>query len=374
MTATTGVVNQTGTASLSASGDMTATRSTAVSSAFTSGLWSAATGAASGEVDISITTPPTSDLPITGYLYSTDAGTTTDTLPGGIATGLRTITTLSAGGAITSGQVFTDQIAIYAVSSAGTSLISDLKTVTAGAGGAYDPADVAEGYFEIGRAGQEQWQEVSGQTTVAGSGDPVGEIENIGTGSVNFFALATGSRGTLNTTDDVVEITQGSDTLRLQPGSVPSGITLAIYGDIASTTPNDSFRIFSVKGSGQVHDYNSPGAFTVEWNWTDNESYVNFSNGSSVDAFDFTAGWNTDPIIMTWEFADGGAFEIYQNNVLVGSGTHSGAMPGTETDLDIAIAYLFGGAVGMDIKAFAYFDEVLSSGDRADLNTYLAAL
>ena len=38
----------------------------------------------------------------------------------------------SAGGAISSGQVFTSQLAVYAVSDAGTSLISDLKTATAG--------------------------------------------------------------------------------------------------------------------------------------------------------------------------------------------------------------------------------------------------
>lgn len=368
--AMSGELNNTGSLVLNATGTFSITNN--APDAMVDVDWDVTTGTSAGELDFVVNTAPDSEGPIIRYEYTTNSGTDWATLTTGTSA---TVSTLSQGGSISDAQAFTTSVGVRAVSAFGNGGNSNFDTVTAGtAGGAYDPADVAEGYFEIGRAGQEHWQETSGQTTTAGSGDPVGEIENIGTGSVNFFALNSTSRGTLNTTDDVVEITQGTDAVRLQPGSVPSDMTLAIYGDIASTTPNDSFRIFSVKGSSQAHDYNAPGAFTVEWNYTDNESYLNYSNGGVVDTWDFTSGWNTEPIIMTWEFADGGDFEIYQNNVLVGSGTHSGAMPGTETDLDIGIAYTSGGAVGMDVKAFAYFDEILSASDRGDLNTYLAAL
>lgn len=368
--------------SLAASQTITTTEASAVDlvpSALTSGQWTVATGTGDAELDFSIVTAPDSDATITSYLYTTDGGTTTATLPGGTATGTtRTVSTLSAGGSISSGQVFTSQLAVYAVSAVGTSSISDTKSATAGSA-SYDPADEAEFYFEVGRSGQEFWEELSGQTTASGNTDPVGEIENIGTGSFNAFAPATGARPTLNTTDDVIEVTDGTDAFNFNPGSVPSGITLAIVGEMEAdgSDPADSYRIFSVKGSTDIFDYNNAGAFTFEWGFS-TDDYVCVSDSSTVDTVSFSGAWQTDPIIVTWEFGASGNFYCYQDNTEVGSGTHTSAMSG-ESDLAVGIAditgtSIFGGASRMDIKAFAYFDEVLSSSDRASLNTYLSGL
>jgi hypothetical protein len=111
--------------------------------AMVSGNWTVVAGTNAGEIDIAINTLPfDGNTDLTALQYSTDAGTTYATLLDGINTGTRTITTLSAGGAITSGQVFTSQIMVRAVNAEGNALNSDAKSVTASSGAvAWVPSD-----------------------------------------------------------------------------------------------------------------------------------------------------------------------------------------------------------------------------------------
>ena len=107
------------------------------------GDWTVSTGSNDTEIDITINTLPfDGNTDLTALQYSTDGGTTYTTLLNGINTGTRTITTLSAGGSITSGQVFTSQIMVRAVNAIGNGPDSDAKTVTAGSGAAaWAPSD-----------------------------------------------------------------------------------------------------------------------------------------------------------------------------------------------------------------------------------------
>ena len=345
--------------------------------AMTSGQWTVTTGDVSGELDFSIVTAPSSDATITGYRYTTDGGTTTAVLPGGTATGTtRAVTTLSAGGAISSGQVFTSQVAVYADSAVGLSLISDLKTVTAGAGASYDPAANADFYFEVGRSGQEFWEELTGQTTATTNGNVVGEIENIGTGSANAFAHGSGTRGTLNTTSGLLELTNATDSYQYNPGSVPSGCTIAWVGALDETADGFPDRLFSIAIPGDA-DVDGNGVGNVEHTFTAGQ--FQFVSGYSTvgTAFTPSSGFGENPLIMTHDFGASGTMAIYSDNTLLESATRTSAISGTVTDLDIGILSAntaSGGYAPVELKAFAYFDTVLSASDREDLNTYLAAL
>lgn len=371
VSASSGVLAQTGTAALSGTGTIATT--TPAPSAMVDADWDVVTGSGSGELDFTINTAPTSNAPIIRYEYTTNAGTNWATLTTGTTA---TVSTLSQGGAISDGQVFTSQVGVRAVSAGGAGGNSNFDTVTAGSAASYDPATVADFYFEVGRSGQEMWEELTGQTTATTDGNVAGEIENIGTGTNNAFAHASGTRGTLNTTTGFIELTDGTDSYNYNPGSVPSGCTIAWVGDLDESSDAFPDRIVSVAEAGQP-DVDNNGTFSIEHTFTAGQYHVVENYTELGTAFSPSSGWGLLPFIVTWEFGANGAFEIYSNNSLLDSGTHTNAISGAVTDLDIGILSANAGSGGyapVDLKAFAYFDSVLSSADRGDLNTYLAAL
>lgn len=125
-----GPIEQTGNGSANGSGSSSHT--TELPDTMLSGEWTVSTGSAVSELDFVIVTAPDSNAPITQYDYTTDSGTTWRTLTTGTSA---TVTLLSTGSAINSGQVFDSVVAVRAVSAAGNGLESDNKTVTAGAAG-----------------------------------------------------------------------------------------------------------------------------------------------------------------------------------------------------------------------------------------------
>ena len=167
-------------------------------------------------------------------------------------------------------------------------------TATADSAGAeviLDPADLSPVRWIEPRISQ-MWVERSGQTTLAGSGDPVGEIEDLGSQAANLSAPADNNRPALNA--NLEQLDHDSDDVLLGDGlDALTGIDAYSQVHVGCTLAPSTAFLGGAQGPGVVY---SPGLLrtgsTIALRW-----YTETSAGSSFVAMSVT-GINVSPQVL----------------------------------------------------------------------------